>query len=68
MRTVTVSTCGTSILTNRTNHEDIVFLHENANKKEDEYTPEDLARINAIIKTKQIIDASPEEVKALSAE
>lgn len=70
MMQVTVSTCGTSIFTNGTVHEDVKFLRENANKNESEYTPEELAKISGIIREKRgkFSTASLREVQALSAE
>ena len=67
---VTVSTCGTSTLTNSTPYEDVKFLRDNANKSEKDYSPEETAHINAIISHKRevIAAASPEEVCKLSAE
>ena len=67
---ITVSTCGTSIFTNGTVHDDVKFLRENANKKENEYTPEELTRIDSLIneKREKLISASLKEVQTLSAE
>ena len=70
MMHITVSTCGTSIFTNGTAREDVNFLRENANKKESEYTEEELSRIDRLIAAKldALTSASPKEVQNLSAE
>lgn len=70
MMQITVSTCGTSIFTNGTTRDDIMFLRENANKKESEYTPEGLRKIDEIIaaKREKLTSASLKEVQTLSAE
>ena len=70
MPQITVSTCGTSIFTNGTPHEDVQFLRENANKKESGYTPEGLARIDGLIAAKldKLTSAELREVQTLSAE
>ena len=70
MKTVTVSTCGTSILTNGTRDEDVKFLRNNANKRESEYNPEDIAKINNIVneKSKLLVNSEPKDVRRLSAE
>ena len=70
MKTVTVSTCGTSILTNGTHEDDVKFLRSNANKRQSEYTPEDIERINNIVneKSKLLVSSEPKDVKRLSAE
>ena len=70
MNTVTISTCGTSIFTNGTNHEDVKFLRDNANKNKADYSKKDIERIENIIseKREKLLNASPNEVRALSAE
>lgn len=70
MMHITVSTCGTSIFTNGTGRDDIKFLRDNANRKENEYTPEELKRIDSLIseKRKKLTSASLKEVQTLSAE
>ena len=67
---VTVSTCGTSIFTNGAAHEDVKFLRDNANKKESEYTPDELKKIDELIGLKfdALTSANPKEVQRLSAE
>ena len=67
---ITVSTCGTSIFTNGTADDDVKFLRVNANKKESEYTADELKRIDELIAMKldALTSASPEEVRRLSAE
>ncbi len=70
MLQITVSTCGTSIFTNGTAREDINFLRENANKKESEYTADELKKIDGLIAKKldALTSAGPKEVQTLSAE
>ena len=70
MMQVTISTCGTSIFTNGTAREDVNFLRENANKKESEYTSDELRKIDELIgkKLDALTSASPKEVQTLSAE
>lgn len=70
MLQVTVSTCGTSILTNGTSRDDINFLRASANKKESEYTPDELRKTDEIIavKLETLTSASTEEARKLSAE
>ena len=70
MKTLTVSTCGTSILTNYSPDEDKKFLNDNANKSEQDFSPEDEARLKAIVGRKRdsLLSAPPEQVKRLSAE
>ena len=67
---ITISTCGTSIFTNGTDQETVKFLRDNANKKENEYSPDGLAKIDKLIEDKRskLIDAAPQEVQKLSAE
>ena len=67
---ITISTCGTSIFTNGTEHNDVKFLRDNANKKESEYTTDELKKIDELIKIKldALTTASPKEVQKLSAE
>ena len=68
MKFVTVSTCGTSILTNRASLENVRFLRENANRKD--YGQEDFSKISGIIEEKRskLLEAPIEEAKTLSAE
>ena len=70
MNIVTISTCGTSILTNGTRQDDVKFLRNNANKNKNEYTKDDIKRIENIIseKREKLLNASPNEVRELSAE
>lgn len=70
MMQVTVSTCGTSIFTNGTAREDVNFLRDNANKKESEYTADELRKIDELIgkKLDALTSASLKEVQTLSAE
>ncbi len=70
MKTVTVSTCGTSILTNGTHEDDVKFLRSNANKRQSEYNLEDIAIISNIVneKSKLLVDSEPKDVQRLSAE
>ncbi len=70
MMHITVSTCGTSIFTNGTAHDDVKFLRDNANKKEAEYTPDELRKIDELIGVKldMLTSASLKEVQILSAE
>ena len=70
MNTVTISTCGTSIFTNGTKGEDVKFLRDNANKNKSDYSKEDIERIENIIieKREKLLNASLNEVRALSAE
>ena len=70
MMQVTVSTCGTSIFTNGTARVDMNFLRENANKKESEYTADELRKIDELIgmKMDMLTSAGPKEVQVLSAE
>ena len=67
---VTITTCGTSTLTDGANSEDIKFLRSNANKREEQYTPEDLARIQKIANERRarLLSADEEEARRLSAE
>ena len=69
MNTVTISTCGTSIFTNNTKHEDVKFLRENANKKKADYSKQDIERIENIIseKREKLLNASHNEVCKFSA-
>lgn len=48
MRTIYVVTCGTSILTNGASETDRIFLRENANKLEQDYSPEERDRLENI--------------------
>ena len=49
MRMLTVTTCGTSILTNGADREDLPFLRNNANKREEEYGAEEKSRLLALV-------------------
>ncbi len=70
MLQITVSTCGTSIFTNGTSREDVNFLRGNANKKESEYTADELKKIDGLIAMKldALKTAGVKEVQKLSAE
>lgn len=70
MLQITVSTCGTSVFTNGAQRDDVQFLRENANKKEVDYTNEELTKINGLIavKREKLISAELREVQTLSAE
>lgn len=71
MRKLTVTTCGTSILTNGQGRDDIAFLHANANRSESEYTQEERERLLAIADKKRdiLLDERDEaQIRRLSAE
>ena len=70
MKTVTVSTCGTSILTNGTHEDDVKFLRSNANKRQSEYNLEEIAIISNIVgeKSNLLVNSEPKDVQRLSAE
>ena len=70
MKIITVSTCGTSILTNGTHENDVKFIRSNANKRESEYNSEEIARINKIAdeKSSLLINSDSNDVRSLSAE
>lgn len=70
MPLITVSTCGTSILTNGAAGDDRKFLNVNANKRKSEYNQEEHARLDKIVndKREKLLAADPEEVKRFSAE
>lgn len=71
MRALTVTTCGTSLLTNRADREDIPFLRSNANKREEEYSAEDRGRLLALVEERRehLLSARDEaEIRRLSAE
>lgn len=70
MMQITISTCGTSIFTNGTAQDDVKFLRDNANKKEAEYTADELKKIDGLIAMKldALTSASLKEVRRLSAE
>lgn len=70
MQQITVSTCGTSIFTHGESREDVNFLRENANKKQSEYTADELKKIDELISAKfdALTSASIKEVQAISAE
>ena len=67
---ITVSTCGTSFFTNGSSDDDKKFIRDNANKNKNEYSTEELARIDELIGVKRakLINASPQEAQKLSAE
>ena len=71
MRTLTVTTCGTSILTNGADREDLPFLRNNANKREEEYGAEEKSRLLALVEERRgrLLSAKNEaEIRRLSAE
>ena len=71
MRALTVTTCGTSLLTNGAEREDIPFLRSNANKREEEYSAEDRSRLLALVGERRgrLLSARDEaEIRRLSAE
>ena len=68
---LTISTCGTSILTNGLGQEDNAFLRSNANKQEGEYGREDKAKLLNLVEEKRnrLLNASNEAApRRLSAE
>ncbi len=67
---VTITTCGTSTLTNGANAEEFKFLRSNANKRKEQYTPEAWARIQKIANERRarILSADEEEARKCSAE
>lgn len=71
MRKLTVTTCGTSILTNRSEGDDNAFLRVNANKSESEYSPEERERLLAIADKKRALllnERDEGKIRSLSAE
>ena len=71
MMALTVTTCGTSLLTNGADREDIPFLRNNANKREEEYSAEDRSRLLALVEERRgrLFSARDEaEIRRLSAE
>ncbi|NLL37566.1 MAG: CRISPR-associated protein [Fretibacterium sp.] len=68
---VTVSTCGTSLLTNKATLEERDFLRENANKKEEDYSPSDATRLKELAEKKRqmLLEEKDEaKIRRLSAE
>ena len=67
---VTVTTCGTSILTNKPEPGDVNFIRANANKRKEQYTPEEAAKINDIANARRtrLLNADEEATRQLSAE
>lgn len=70
MRRVTVTPCGFSVFTNGTRYEHIKFLKRNINKREIEYTTDDLEIFRRIIdnRREKLINASLYESGNLSSE
>ena len=68
---VTVTTCGTSILTKRvSSDEERKFLNSSANKRKDEYTPEELSQLHAVRDRMLdlLLKSDEGEARSLSAE
>ena len=71
MRTLTVTTCGTSLLTNGADRKDLSFLRSNANKRKKKYNTEEKSRLLALMEERRgrLLSARDEaEVRRLSAE
>lgn len=71
MKTLTVTTCGTSLLTNGADREALSFLRNNANKREEEYGAEEKSRLLALVEERRghLLSARDEaEIRRLSAE
>lgn len=67
---VTVTTCGTSTLTNGASQEDIKFLRVNANKRREQYTPEERTRLQGIadVTRARLLNADEDGARRISAE
>ena len=50
---MTVTTCGTSILTNKASDEDKKVIHPNANKREGDYSPEERERLLKFVEARR---------------
>ena len=70
MRTLTVSTCGTSTLTNGESPADKKFLYDKADCRKEDFSPEELSRVDGIVSAKldKMLNASLGETRGLSAE